>query len=410
MNTLEREFLNKITDSVQEELGETKALTEDAVDRIAKKIEKNRKYRVKDYESALAYFRNITYYMAEDVERGLGKGNKENLDLFEESKRVVVRILENRRARNREISKVDTNILTHAPYFSGGSKKRKQKGKEDGYILIEKQGLRHVTYENETGVMLTMADAKTLFALFSMWEDQGYQDWIRFTEYQLLETLNLKIGGKQYAMVRNSLEKLWNTSIVMEEAYDVKTGTRKETKRFKLIVADKVVEDYNTVGELRSKKYEIQFSNYVNASIEGGYYSLISLAVFNELEIDTAQGLYLMMTGINDMDKNDAYIRQDGCIDIDLEEVYHTLFLESAKYRNRELVERGCEELKEVGVLNDYHFVYKGRSAKRIVLEPSDWHLDVIKKKETKLEIGDSEQLSFEQITEETEQGTTISK
>ncbi|MFD2210173.1 hypothetical protein ACFSMW_10630 [Virgibacillus halophilus] len=41
-----------------------------------------------------------------------------------------------------------------------------------------------------------MADAKTLFALFSMWEEENYGEWVSFTEYQIVKNLNMVNGGR----------------------------------------------------------------------------------------------------------------------------------------------------------------------------------------------------------------------
>src|SRR5699024_7622612 len=139
-----------------------------------------------------------------------------------------------------------------------------------GYISIEKGGVRKVSYQHDVGIMLTMADAKTLFALFSLCEEQGFADWITFTEYKLLNKMNLNDGGEQYKNIRNSLEKLRKTSVVMREAYDKEGGKREITNRFKLIIADKFTEDFNYKGEIRAKTYDIQFSPYINTSLKSG--------------------------------------------------------------------------------------------------------------------------------------------
>src|SRR5699024_11503482 len=103
------------------------------------------------------------------------------------------------------------------------------KGLEERYILIEKGGLRKLTYENDLGIMLTMVDAKTLFALFSLWEEQNYPEWLSFTEYKLLNKMGMSDGGNQYRNIRNSLEKLRNTSVILSDAYDIEKGTREGT-------------------------------------------------------------------------------------------------------------------------------------------------------------------------------------
>ena len=352
----------------------------DGIDTLAKKLEENTQFHVKDYKAGINYFldRELYIYKTEKDQKEV----EDKTVVYDVSKRVMEKAIKHRRERNKKTSKVETNLLTHAPYFVGGSRKRKKKGREEGYILIEKGGVRKLSYQNDLGIMLTMADAKTLFALFSLWEEQGFSDWITFTEYKLLNKMNLKDGGEQYKNIRNSLEKLRNTSVVMREAYDKEGGKREITNRFKLIIADKFTEDFNYKGEIRAKTYDIQFSPYINTSLKSGYYSLISLTIFNDLEIETAQGIYLMFVGINNMDRNDKYFNKQGNFEIPLEEVYESLFIESDKHKRKGLIEKGCEELQDVGVLDDFYFKYLKKKNESIVLVLSDWQRSVLNKKE----------------------------
>lgn len=377
MNKEEKEFIERIKTKVAEVLEGKEDLTEDQIDKMARNIENVRKFRVKDYGAVRDYFRSVMHFMEDEVQK---TGYSDSYIIIRESERVITQVIEKRRRRNRKLSKIDTNIITHAPYFVGGKRGRKQKAREEKYIFVEKGGLRKLTYENNLGEMLTMADARVLFALFTMWEDQGYREWVSFTEYQVIKLTGLKDGGRQYRLVRDSLERLWNTSIVMQEAYNVTSGRREVTQRFKLIVEDKISKDYSEQGDLRSKNYKIKFSEYIAKSIEDRYYTLISLAVFNELQSGTSQGLYIMLMGIYDMDNNETYIRDDGSVVVKTKEVYDTLFLENRAGKNRGVVENGCEELKEVGVIDDYYFNYEGQSAKSLVIVPSGWLQEVIKK------------------------------
>src|SRR5690625_369067 len=91
-----------------------------------------------------------------------------------------------------------------------------------------------MSYENQSGKLLTTNDAKTLLGLFALWSDQGFGDWVTFTEFQLLRKLNMDTGGRQYEMLRDSLNKLRETSLVLHEAYDKEKGTRFVTERFQL--------------------------------------------------------------------------------------------------------------------------------------------------------------------------------
>jgi len=385
------DLANIVTDKVKSLIQENPYGYAEGISSVAQELESVRKYRMKDFD-------NVIGYLIEE-ELNLFKSNTSNEEktqgslVFDTSKKILEEVKALRRTRNRKTNRVDTNILTHAPYFAGGSKTRKQKAKQDGYIALDKQGIRKLTYENDMGMMLTMVDAKVLFSLFSIWEDQQFSDWLSFSEYQLLDKMGSGIGGKQYALLRESLEKLRNTSVVFNEAYNHEKGTRYSTERFKLIIADKFVVEEDKKGKVLSKEYSIQFSKHINTSIRSGYYSLVSLAILNELELATAQGIYLLLAGIADMDRKESYIKQNEEYVFDLSELYESLFLENESKHNRKTVERGCEELKESGVIQDFYFKKEGKKYSSLVITLSDWSQDIINRREnTTLE---TEQLSF---------------
>lgn len=373
---------NQFIDIVLKNAQKLDHVDQDEIHKVARQLEKNSKYRIKDYEVALTHFTSIYNFIKEEKSTDTAKERDMYL-----SKLIIEKTIEIRRHRDREVTKMDTNLLTHGPYFVGGNRKRKRDAKDDGYVMIVKGGLREIAYENEKGEFNSMADAQTLVALFTLWEEQGFGEWIRFTEYQLLDRLKAGDGGNQYRKVRDSLQKLWNTTIVMQEAYDVETGRREVTKRLRLISEDETKTEYGKKGELRSKTYGIKFSDFVMDSVRGGHYSLVSLAVLTNLEVDTAQGIYLLISGIRDMDRNDEYLREDGLIEIPLDELYESLFLESAKHRNRAIVERGCEELKNEGVIDDFYFAGPGKRPNKLVIAPSDWQLSLIRNNKDRIEL-----------------------
>ncbi|WP_339213387.1 hypothetical protein [Ornithinibacillus sp. FSL M8-0202] len=191
-----------------------------------------------------------------------------------------------------------------------------------------------MTYQNNLGHMLTMADAKTLIALFSLWEEQDYGEWVTFTEYQIVDRLDMGMGGRQYQLVRNSLDKLRNTSVVFQEAY----------------------------------------------------------------EIETAQALYVMISGIASMESTSKYIKEDGVYEIPLEEVYGTLFLEDRNPKNKAVVEKGCEELKSIDIIKEFSFIKEGRSYTKLEIENTDWLKDILGKKDYIRGSGRIKQLTFNDI------------
>ncbi|MDA1674686.1 replication initiator protein A [Bacillus cereus group sp. TH152-1LC] len=344
----------------------------------AEKIESIKKFKIKDYESVINFFINEKLKLYEIKERKGGIVDKTEKTIFDIGKILIEKTKERRRERNRQTSHFDTNILSHAPFFVGGSRKRKEKAAKEGHILIDKSGLRKMTYQNDLGMLLTCNDAKTLAALFALWGEQGMGETVKFTEYQLLDKLNAGIGGKQYQIIRDSLEKLRNTSVVLQEAYQLSEGKRTITERFQLIIADTFIVDEDEHGRVRSKEYSVAFSPYIHKSFQDGYCTLISLAVFDELETDAAKAIYLMISGMKDMDSNDAFIKLDGTLEIPITPVYETLFLENTKSKNKIVVEKACEELKDIDVISDFYFSGKGRTVNSLVIEPSEWLRDVL--------------------------------
>lgn len=375
MATLAEKVEKLANDLVKKEMNESNFLD------AAKKIEGMKKYKIKDYDTAFSHFLQQEVELYKQKEKNGKVIGKESIETIDTAKRILDQAKQIRRDRNKQTSKVDTNILTASPFFVGRNRKLIEEGKEKGYIAFEQGGIRKLTYHNDQGSLLTYNDAKTLFALFALWEEQGQTGWLSFTEYALLDKMNMGYGGRQYQILRDSLEKLRSTSVVLQEAFDIQSGKRYITERFPLIIADKFTLDEDESGRVRSKLYEIQFSPYIYESIQNGYYSLISLALWDEIGTDGGKAIYSMISGICNMDSNNDYIREDGSYELPVKTVYKQLKLENARNAfNKTVVERACEELKSIDVINEYYFKSVGSRVHSLVIEPSQWLNDVLSK------------------------------
>src|SRR5699024_6210860 len=138
MKRSEKKLINKVETGVKEIVKERPVGNDREIEKLVEEIEENRMFRVKDYNYAINYFmdKELKVYKTEEDSNII----KEESLVYDLSKRVIEKAIKYRRSKNNETSKVDTNILTHAPYFVGGSRKRKKKGLEERYILIEKGG------------------------------------------------------------------------------------------------------------------------------------------------------------------------------------------------------------------------------------------------------------------------------
>lgn len=359
-----------------------KNLNEDCYEEYAEKIESLRKYRIKDYDKALSVFLQSELDLYKQKESNGQSIDKADIKALETAKKLLENAKQIRRNNTTQTSKVDTNILTASPFFVGRKRDHLKNAKEEKAITFVHDGVKSLTYHNVKGHLLTYNDAKTLFALMDMLSEQGNGNVLSFTKYQLLNKMNVVDGGRQYQIVSESLEKLRNTFILLHQAYDIKERKRFESERFPLIKSEKFIIDTDKKGEkVLSTTHKIEFSDYVCESIHNGNYSLISLALWDEIETDSGKGVYSMITGISNMENNEIYIR-DGIFEIPINIVYKHLRLENPKpAKNREIVEKGCNELQNIEVIQEFYFKKSGNRVTSIVIEPSQWLTDLLSKK-----------------------------
>lgn len=379
---------------------------EDAITTAANGIESTKKYNLKEYENVFNYFKQekLNLYETMELNGGQLKIDKTTKAIYDLSSEIIKVAKQIRREKNRVPTKVETNILSHAPYFAGGSKKRKAKAKEEGHISLDKTGLRNMTYQNSAGELLTCFDAKTLAGIFAIWAEQGHGERVKFIEYQLLDTLNMGKGGKQYDLMRESLDKLQNTEVIFKEASRLSEGEddKKRVKvvidSFKFITAHQIVEHKDANGKLISRELSYELSPHLRESFKEGYFTLISLAVFDELDSEAAKAIYLMISAIHGMDNREEYILGDGSLQIPLQIVYDTLFLENTKGKNKITVDNACEELKHIDVIASYKLVPEGRKATFLIIEPSTWLKSVLSNNNISEAITSNNTLQLENI------------
>jgi hypothetical protein len=368
------EIANKIYDDVETSLFHTEE-TEKLIQQAAEKISATKGFKDSDVNEAildLVAEKDSGVSVTGDKKKYVIDKRNSEVNLI--ARNILLKTKELRSKKKRStMTPAETNILASNPFFLGGAKKRP---KEDQNIVVLKEGIKTIRYENSEGKLLSMYDAKTLLGLFSLWDEQGRGEWFSFTEYELLERMNsLKSGGRQYKNVRESIETLRKSEIVIKEFYEKsKRMTIEETKSFNLIIARNVKETRQD-GEVRSREYHFQFHDYIRKSFNDGYYGLISMSIYDELEKDTSKSLYLTLSALNNMSNNDRqeYLREEGYYEIPLSKIYSHLNLINEDRNNRLKVIESAEELKSLEILLDYQLVGEGRKADTIRFYPSKW-------------------------------------
>ncbi|NGY88201.1 hypothetical protein F6Y05_34870 [Bacillus megaterium] len=354
-------------------------LDEDSFLDYAQKLESLRK-RIKDYDNAMHTFLQEEVDLYKQKEQNGQSIDKFNIETIEMAKKLLENAKQIRRNNTKKTSKVDTNILTAPTFFVGKKKELLNYAKEGKPLTFVQDGVKSVTYENVKGYLLTYNDARTLFALLDLLSEQGNGNKLSFTKYQLLNKMNLVDGGRQYQIVSESLEKLRNTFILLHQAYDIKERQRFRSSRFPLISSEHFQVDTKN-EKVISTTHEIEFSDYVCESIQNGNYSLISLALWDEIETDSGKGVYSMITGISNMENNEEYVKE-GIFEIPINIVYKHLKLENPKpAKNKDIVEKGCNELQDIEVIEEFYFKKAGNRVTSIVIKPSQWLNELLSKK-----------------------------
>lgn len=352
----------------------------DIISEYAEKIEAIKKYRQKDYEKALKEFLEDELNLYKQKENSGKTIDASSFYILDISKKILEKATQIRRENNRKTSKVDTNILTAPCFFVGRNRELIREGKEKGFITFEQNGVKQLTYHNYQGELLTYNDAKTLIALFALWDEQGYENKVAFTRYQLLNKMNLVDGGRQYQIVSDSIEKLKSTWVILHAAFDVEKGKKGVTRESPLLYEHNTFDNTEN-GGIRSTVYEIRFSDFMYQSVLNGNYSLISLALFDEIDTDSGKAVYSMITGISNMEDNSLYFN-NGFFKLPIDIVYKHLKLENPKpAKNKDIVEKGCIELQNIEVIEEFEFEKNGNRVSSLVIRPSKWFNDLLQKK-----------------------------
>jgi hypothetical protein len=304
-----------------------------------------------------------------------------DINYFEYSHKIIEKAIELRKESYKKPSfPLNKNLLDHGVYFSRQQDRKKKTEiiEEPRKIIVDKNGLKKLTYQNDNGHLLTIFDTKVFLGLHKIWELNNKNIEFSFTEYQLLDILKLPKGGSSYNHLRKSLDNLYSTSVVLHEfSYDGSNKTLR-TERFHLIEGDtkdiifRGNEDFTyQPGEeemdIKSVTYNIRFSAYLQDSLNQGFVSYISLAMLEDLDIPSAQGLYLMLLSMEAIN--------EGYYEIDIKKIQEHIGLPSdlRPARLKETLEKACIQLKTIDILSDYTFHKDIGKVTYLRMTPSSW-------------------------------------
>jgi hypothetical protein len=321
-----------------------------------------------------------------EKEKELKRQQKElqtsEVTFFDYSHRIIEKAIELRKESYKKPNfPLNKNLLDHGVYFSRQQERKKAKADildEPRKIIVDKNGLKKLTYQNDNGHLLSIFDTKVFLGLHKIWELNNKNIEFSFTEYQLLDILKLPKGGSSYQHLRKSLNNLYSTSVVLHEfSYDGSNKTL-HTERFHLIEGDakdivfrnndeSLIISSDDEMDIKSVTYNMKFSNYLQDSLNEGFISYISLAMLEDLDIPSAQGLYLMLLSLS--------TTNEGYFEIDIKKIQEHIGLPSdlRPARLKETLEKACIQLKTIDILSDYTLHKDIGKVTYLRMTPSSW-------------------------------------
>lgn len=253
---------------------------------------------------------------------------------------------------------VERNLIDHGLFSTTvpNQKTLKQMRTPEGIIQYEKQGCRKLYYRNDNGNLLTPYDAKVLIGIFKLWMHKGKNRLFSFKFKELLKELHSEPSGGEYELVAKSLENIAQTSIIMEEYFNPKSGKRTKTSIFNLI--------QNAEIDHINNKATVELNNYLHESLAGGNYIKINMSLFNDLATPTSKNLYLNI--INKLPEDIRYVEIDTLIK-------HLDLHSSTRTKALTLIKQAFEELKIFNVIDSFEIERRGRKAVKIFFTPTEW-------------------------------------
>jgi hypothetical protein len=300
------------------------------------------------------------------------------LQKFDISYQIIEKAIEKRRENHFKPSyPMEQNLLDSGPWFGGKKKlnKTEDSPKEERQIVLVKNGPKTLTYKNERGQLLSFFDTKVLLGLMKLWDRNGKQSVFQFHDYELLNILNLSKGGSMYNAIEESLTTLFATSVAIHEFDFYENGAKKSSdyKEFHLINSRGKQDKFRKEdGQIRSTTYEIEFSKYIQNSLIAGYFRYISLSVLDDLQNETAQGLYLMM--------NSMQLHKDGYFEATVDQIIEYVGLEKEQRpaRLKQRIEKACDQLLDTRIIKDRKFFIDDKKTIHLRIYPTEWFIEIL--------------------------------
>jgi hypothetical protein len=198
---------------------------------------------------------------------------------------------------------------------------------------------------------------RVLVALLYIAAEDGFQNRrMEFSLYQVLQTLGLADGGRNYRGVEQAIAQIAGILVTSENAWVQKTKDGK-LRRSRVSKGFHIIDDYTlwNLEDTDERKSYVVWGERIWNNIKAGYIKNLDIDFYYSLRQPLARRMYRFL------DKMTHY-RPSKPYTIDIFALANKLGMAPHEYPSyvKRLLKRGADELVERGWLSDYEFTKSG--------------------------------------------------
>jgi len=280
-----------------------------------------------------------------------------------------------KREYNRQTSDhpMDNNMITGGLFVAASPKPKSLKkyektqldaSGEKTYIEIDR---KKIAYKNARGVVLSQYDGRVFLSLTKNWLQQGRPQTIEIELKDICREMNATPSGGEYKTIRNSLENLYATEVIMKEYYDPEIDGIYSTKDYFHIISNLRWIARTEEEDGKERKLSITFNEKIYKSMLAGNYVLLNMIIYTELPTAFARICYqhIIKAAANNVRT------------LDIDDLLDLIQIETGnRPRAAQDIHMALTYLQDQDVITSFSIRAKGsKKHKYIDFEPSNWVL-----------------------------------
>lgn len=234
-------------------------------------------------------------------------------------------------------------------------------------IIIENRngGFKQVYYKNGNGTFLTEYDHRVLSSISKLCLEKGGNKEFTAELSEIAESMRIAMpGGGDYRSIRNSLEDIYETSLVFEDSIDPDSDHESSTAYLRLIT---MMKKHGRGDKFHS--ITIMFQDYIHKALLNGEFFSINMYLLNDLSLGTAKSLYKFIMNEFRKEARSKYT-------FDFEQLRAHIDIDRANAnRAYQSIKKGFSQLVEYRIIQSFEDIKVGVGQRLFYVTPNELQL-----------------------------------